>query len=77
MTVMGEMRVVDPTGDTKTIWNSDDPDEVAAARDQFDTLRGKGFIAYRVDDEGDKSAVLREFDPEAEKMILRPPMAGG
>jgi hypothetical protein len=76
MTVM-TMHVLDREGDTKIIWDSDNSDEVANARRSFDELRGKGFTAYRVDDKGDRSAIIREFDPTAEKLILRPAMAGG
>lgn len=71
------MSVLGPEGDTKTIWDATNPDEVAAAKATFDTLVAKGFQAYRVDDEGDRSELIREFDPEAERMILRPAMQGG
>jgi hypothetical protein len=76
MTVM-TMHVMSPEGDYRIIWDSGNTDEVATARASFDELTGKGFTAYRVDDKGDKSAILREFDPEAEKIIFRPAMAGG
>lgn len=76
MTVM-TMHVMDAEGDTRIIWDSDNEAETANARRTFDELRGKGFTAYRVDDKGDRSAIIREFDPTAEKMIFRPAMAGG
>jgi len=65
-------------GDTRVIWNPRDPDEVAAARAQFDTLvKEKRFLAFRVNTTGGKGEQIREFDPEAEKLIIAPPMAGG
>lgn len=73
----GEMAILDSTGDTKVIWDPHNPDEVAAAKAQFDTLKKKGFIAYTVNKKGDKGEVIREFDPNAEKIILSPPLAGG
>lgn len=73
----GEMAILDATGDTKVIWDPHNPDEVAAAKAQFDTLKKKGFIAYTVNKKGDKGEVIREFDPNAEKIILSPPLAGG
>ena len=76
MTLM-TMHVMDRDGDTRIIWDSDNEAEVANARRTFEELTGKGFTAYRVDDQGDKSAIIRTFDPEAEKLILRPAMAGG
>jgi hypothetical protein len=45
---MSELCVMGPSGDTKTIWDKNKPDEVGAARQQFDTLRKKGYLAYRV-----------------------------
>jgi hypothetical protein len=75
---MSQMHVLDREGDTKIIWNPDNEDEVANARRTFDELRRKGFTAYRVDDTtGKRNEVLREFDPDAEKLILRPAMVGG
>lgn len=78
MTMTGTMRVIDRTGDTKTTWDKDNPDEVAAARATFDQLVGeKKFLAFSVDAGGETGAQIREFDPEAGMMILQPPMAGG
>ena len=45
---MGEMAVMDRVaGDLKVIWDPDKADEVEAARDQFNTLTGKGYLASR------------------------------
>ena len=75
---MGEMSVLDRIeGDTKVIWDPDRPAEVQAARAQFDTLTGKGYLAYRVTDRGRKGEQVREFDPSEEKLILAPQMVGG
>lgn len=74
---MGELAVMNSTGDTKVIWDPHNADEVAAAKAQFDALRKKGFIAYTVNKKGDKGEIIREFDPNAEKIILSPPLAGG
>ena len=73
----GEMTVMDHTGDTKTIWNTDNPEEVAAAEAQFDELREKGYLAYKVRDSGTKGVAMSEFDAEAGKMILAPMPRGG
>ena len=74
---MPEMLVMDSSGDTKTIWDSQNADEVANARRTFDDLKKKRYLAYRVKGEGTKGQLMTEFDPDAEKMILSPPMAGG
>jgi hypothetical protein len=75
---MGEMAVMGKKGDTKTIWNPRDPDEVSAARKVFDDLKAKGFAAFHATgDEGKKGEKMRSFDVTAGKVILVPPMGGG
>jgi hypothetical protein len=74
---MGEMAVMGRRGDTKVIWDRNNADEVAAARRQFEELTGRGFAAFSVKKNGEQDRRIREFDPEAEKVILVPQMAGG
>lgn len=73
----GELAVIDSTGDTKTIWDSRNKDEVDAARAQFNALKKKGYLAYTVSKDGGKGEVIHEFDEKLEKVIMSPPMAGG
>lgn len=75
--MQGELAVMDHSGDLKIIWNSDNDVEVTIARRSFDDLRKKGYVGYSVKKDGDKNEVIREFDPEAEKIIMAPPMVGG
>lgn len=73
-----ELAIVDPTGDTKVIWDPANEDEVDAARTQFETLIGKGFSAFRVKPgKGDKGEQIREFDPQAGRIIMIPALQGG
>jgi hypothetical protein len=74
---MGALAVMGRAGDTKVIWDASNPDEVAAAKKTFDDLRAKGFLAYRVKAMGAKGDQIFTFDPEAEKIILAPPLRGG
>lgn len=75
---MSVMEVMDPTGDTKIIWDAANEDEVENARRTFDDLKKKGFIAYSVKGKnGKKGEIIREFDPDAERLIMAPPMQGG
>jgi hypothetical protein len=74
---MGEMRVMGRQGDTKTIWDPEDEDETQAAREQFDSLTGKGHRAYDVKKDGKQGKRMREFAPDAGKIIFVPPVAGG
>jgi hypothetical protein len=68
---------MDHTGDTKLIFDPNNPDEVEAARNTFRDLKKKGFIAYRVSADGAKGEIIREFDQAAGKIILAPAMQGG
>lgn len=75
---MGEMATMNHTGDTKTIWDIGNPDEVEAARKTFNQLTGKGYAAFRVTGkDGEKGEQIRTFEPEAGKIILCPPLRGG
>lgn len=74
---MGELRYLSSLGDTKLIWNSDDKDEVEAAKETFDRLKKKGFMAFSVKKDGGKGKKITEFDAAAERIILTPGLQGG
>lgn len=69
--------VLDATGDTKSLWNKHNAEEVEAAKATFDALRKKGYAAFRVNKDGSKAEAMHTFDPEAEAVILVPPVVGG
>jgi len=69
--------IMDHTGDTKRIWDPTKPVEVEDARASFDRLKKEGYVAFRVDERGEAGEIMREFDPQAGRVIMRPPMAGG
>lgn len=74
---MGELSTICDQGDLKIIWDPDNEDEVSAAKKQFNELTGKGFMAFAVGRGGKKSERIRSFDPDAEKVILAPPLSAG
>ena len=74
---MGEMAILDRTGDTKIIWDSANEDEVEEAKRTFKNLKDKGYAAYSVNKKGDKGEVIKKFDADAERIIMAPPMVGG
>lgn len=75
---MGELSIMGRPGDTRIMWNPRDRDEVENARRAWDDLvRNKRFLGFRVKRDGEKGEQVREFDPEASKLIIVPPMAGG
>ena len=75
----GFMAKMGEEGDTKVMWDKDNPAEVEAARVQFETLTKKHrYLAFRAEGKkGEKGEQIREFDPDAERIILVPPMVGG
>lgn len=72
------LRCMDPQeGDVKIIWDPDNKDEVAHARDTFDKFSKKGLVGYSVKKDGEKAEVVKKFDPDMEALIMAPPLAGG
>ncbi len=75
---MGEMRVLTAEeGDQKVVWDENNEDQVEVAKMTFDKLKGKKYIAYKVDKKGEQTKVMKKFDPKAGKLIMVPPIAGG
>lgn len=74
----GVIGVLNSSGDTKLFWNKKNAEEVENARQMFDKLvKGKKFAAFEISQMGKKSKKVTEFNPNLQKLILIPPMAGG
>lgn len=74
----GQMAVMGKEGDTKVIWDRNKPAEVEVARDTFNKLKKKGYMAYQVTGkDGKQGEVMHEFDAQAERVILVPQVVGG
>lgn len=71
------LRVIDASGDSKTIWDPENEAEVAAAKATFEALKKKKYLAYEVKKGGEPGKLLDEFDPKLGKIIMRPPIMGG
>lgn len=71
------MAILDQTGDTRIVWDPDDPVSVETARSAFEEEKAKGRRAFSVKRNGGKGEQIRTFDPELEKMILAPALVGG
>ena len=75
---MGEMSVMGSSGDVKVSWDSDNEEEVKAAKKTFnECVKEKKFAAFSVDKRGKKDERIYDFDSSAEEIILVPPIAGG
>lgn len=73
----GTLSVLDHTGDTRIEWDSEDPASVEIARASFNVARRKGHFAYRLTSGDRRGEQIREFDPEAERIVLSPQLVGG
>lgn len=76
-TMPGILNVMDRTGDTKVEWDRDKPEEVNAAREMFKKMKALGYLAYTITRKGDKGAVIKDFDPAAEQIVMAPQTVGG
>ena len=74
---MSELRVLTTEGDLKLHWDKDNDEEVDAAEQTFKKYTKKGWTAYKVSRTGGKGTIISEFDEDAERVILIPPLEGG
>lgn len=77
MSELTEMRWLSEKGDTKLIFDPDNPDEVEAAEVQFNDLVAKGFTAYEVEKDGSQGSKMKKFKAKAGRIILVPKLKGG
>lgn len=75
---MGTMSMMGSKGDIRMTWDPRVPVEVQLAREQFNSAtKERHMLAYRVRANGERGERITEFDPDAERIILAPQMAGG
>lgn len=74
---MGEIREMSRKGDLKLSWNSDNEKEVVAAKEIFDKRVQEGWAAFGEKIFGGKGDRISTFDPDAERIVLVPQIAGG
>ena len=74
----GVLCILGGKGDTKISWSKKNKDEVENARNTFNTLvKEKKFAAFSVSKLGRRNKKVTEFNPNIQKLIIVPPMAGG
>lgn len=76
---MGAIKVLDKSlGDKPITWDKGKPDEVDAARAEFDFfVKERGYTAYKVGRGGKPGEHIRSFDPTLEEVVLVPQKQGG
>ena len=68
--------VMDQSGDSRHIFDSNDDAAVALAEQRFMKLTGAGFTAAVRSDIGEPR-VIKRFDPKAEETLFYPRLVGG
>lgn len=72
------MAELNHTGDTKTIWDPDNADEVEIAKDQFDKFIKLGYAAFKAEGkEGTQGEKIKKFDKNLARIIFVKPLQGG
>jgi hypothetical protein len=71
------LAIMDRSGDSKHIWNPNDPEEVKTMRELFNSEKKKGRTAYTVNRQGEKGEIVKDFDPAIDKIIFAPALVGG
>lgn len=74
---MGSMSIMGRQGDIKVTWSADNRDEVNLAKEQFDSALKRNMLAFSVKRDGSRGDQIKKFDPDAERIILAPQVAGG
>lgn len=73
-----ELAKMGKEGDTKSIWDMNNPDEVKNAERTFKDLTDKGYKAFKVTGKnGERGEEMKKFDPSVERMIMVPQLQGG
>lgn len=70
------LRVLDQTGDTATVYDPTNVEDVEAVRKTFDEMKALGYLSYKVGEQGEGDEVIRTFDPDAD-IVMSPQLIGG
>ena len=76
-----EMEILDATGHTTKRWDESNEAEMQVVQRLFADLTTKGYKAFSVNKVAGRNEIatksMKAFDPEAEKMLLVPPIQAG
>lgn len=71
------LRILNFDGDRRLVWRRESEDEIKEAKKAFREALASGSMAYKVDNKGQRSSQIHEFDPDAEEIIVVPIVTGG
>lgn len=75
--VKSQLCVMGEEGDNRLEWDRNDRDAVEAAREMFNKLRGKRYLAFVSKGDGSRGREITEFDASVERIVMIPPVRGG
>ncbi|WP_161603765.1 hypothetical protein [Noviherbaspirillum massiliense] len=75
--LVGEMSIMDRSGHKQLTWNMDKLEEIAAAKETFDTLVKQGYSAFGSKTKTEAKHTVKEFDPTMEEVVMVPRTVGG
>jgi hypothetical protein len=71
----GELLILDRSGHRTVSW--DTAEGAGLAREAMQSLQAEGYLAYVETDKAGNGTVVKDFDAEAERIVLAPPLVGG
>ena len=74
---MGEARIMGRRGDDRFTWDPANLEEVAVVRAKVDAAIKAGAMAFRATPDGSPGERIRAFNPEYERIVIVPALAGG
>ncbi len=75
--LIGEMSIMDRSGHKSLKWDMDKLDEIAAAKETFDSLIKEGYSAFGGQTKTEPKHTIKEFDPTMEEVVMVPRTVGG
>jgi hypothetical protein len=73
----GMLCCMNDEGDKRIMWDANDYNQVNEAEALFNEYKGRGYLAYKTNKQGQSGEVINKFDAKAERIIMRPQMIGG
>jgi hypothetical protein len=74
---MGTLTVLGSRGDTQVRWDQTSEASVNKARKAFERYLASRFLAFSTPPSGGDATLIREFDADADEIILTRPLIGG
>lgn len=71
------LKILTENGDDRITWDKENGRQAKEAKAKFIELLDKGYMAFSVDNQGNKNKKIKEFDVDAEEIIMIPKTVKG